>query len=259
MENSTTLRSILVGLSLLVIAIVPVQGVTAVTGVLAGQRIKICLDPGHGGSDPGAVNETYGLEEAEINLDVATALKGLLEGAGFEVVMTRTISETYLTNSDRYTFCNNEEDPAADILVSVHTNSTLKTWMNGSMALYFHDDDKALAWAIHQVVYESLKATDHYTDTANFIDFGLSHFASGVLMRSDMPAAIMEPLCMSYEGEAELLVQPITDPINPQTGPMNFDCRRGEIAQAIYQGVLNYDFSSPEPPPEPGCRGRDCR
>ena len=245
MENSTTLRSILVGLSLLVIAIVPVQGVTAVTGVLAGQRIKICLDPGHGGSDPGAVNETYGLEEAEINLDVATALKGLLEGAGFEVVMTRTISETYLTNSDRYTFCNNEEDPAADILVSVHTNSTVKTTLNGSMALYFHDDDWALAKAIYDVMYRDLRET---APDENFTDWGLRHFASGVLMRSDMPAAIVEPLCMSYEPEAKLLDQLATVT----------ESRRWQIAQAIYEGVLNYYGNPPQTPPEPGCYGPGC-
>ena len=45
------------------------------TGPLSGK--KICLDPGHGGSDPGAVNEAYGLEEADINLDVAHGLKSL--------------------------------------------------------------------------------------------------------------------------------------------------------------------------------------
>ena len=50
------------------------------TGPLSG--VKVCLDPGHGGSDPGAVNEAFGLFESEINLDVSFALKGLLEGDG---------------------------------------------------------------------------------------------------------------------------------------------------------------------------------
>jgi len=239
MENPKTLRSILVGLSLLLIAIVPAQGVTAGAGV-AGQ--KICLDPGHGGADPGAVNAEYGLEEADINLDVAYALKELLVDGGATVVMTRA-DDSYKTNRDRYTFCNSEQ---ADILVSVHTNSTINTSMDGSMALYFHDDDKALSWAIHQVVYGSLKATA--PDPTNFSDFGLSRFASGVLLKSDMPAAMMEPLCMSYEPEAKLLDQSAT-----VTGS-----RRWQIAQAIYQGVLNY-YSGVEPPPEPGCHGRGCR
>ena len=46
---------------------------------------KICIDPGHGGSDPGAVNPTYGLTESMINLDVSYGLKSLLENNGAEV------------------------------------------------------------------------------------------------------------------------------------------------------------------------------
>ena len=37
---------------------------------------KICIDPGHGGSDPGAT--AYGLKEKDVNLDVALRLKELL-------------------------------------------------------------------------------------------------------------------------------------------------------------------------------------
>ena len=241
MRNSKTLRSILVGLSLVLIAIVPVQGITVAKGVLKGQ--KICLDPGHGGTDPGAVNEDYELEEADINLDVAIALEGLLVKEGkATVVMTRTDNDTYMTNSDRYTFCNAE---GADILVSVHTNSTIKTSLNGSMALYFHDDDWALAKAIYDVMYRDLEDT---APDDNFTDWGLSHFASGVLMRSDMPAAIMEPLCMSYAPEAKLL-----DVSATVTGS-----RRWQIAQAIYAGVLNYYDNPPQTPPEPGCYGPGC-
>jgi N-acetylmuramoyl-L-alanine amidase len=226
----------------MLITIAPAHQVRAADG-LPGK--KICLDPGHGGSDPGAVNEAYGLHEADINLDVAFGLKTLLEMGGASVVMTRA-DDSYKTNSDRYTFCNDEQ---ADILVSVHTNSTTTAAMNGSMALYFHKDDKALASAIHQVVYDSLKATALNPD--NFSDFGLSRFASGVLLKSDMPAAMIEPLFMSYESEAELLGQPITDPEADAS-------RRAQIARAIYQGVLSY-YNNPEPPPEPKCRGRGCR
>ena len=82
---------------------------------------SICLDPGHGGYDPGAVYDdgTIYLEEADINLDVAYGLKALLEADGAAVAMTRT-DDTYHNNDDRYTFCNAQ---GATILVSLHTNS----------------------------------------------------------------------------------------------------------------------------------------
>lgn len=202
------------------------------TGLLSDQ--VICLDPGHGGSDPGAVNEAYNLEEKEINLDVAYAVKALLEADGAdEVVMTRTGDDSK-SNSDRYTFANEQ---GADILVSIHTNSVLKNpdTVDGSMGLYFHEDDKFLAQAIYDVMYSYLqsKAPD---DVLTFTDWGLRKFASGVLLKSDMPAAMMEPLCMSHPAEAERLVAKITACGNPEDAL----CRRAQIAQAIHDGILNY-------------------
>ena len=192
----------------------------------------ICLDPGHGGSDPGAVNEDYSLEEKEINLDVAYRLKALLKADGAEVVMTRT-DDSDNSNSDRYTFANEQ---GADILVSIHTNSVFLNpdTVDGSMALYFNKDDKVLAQAIYAVMSPYLLATAPVPE--NFTEWGLRTFSSGVLMKSDMPAAMMEPLCMSHPAEARLLVAEIKDCTNPK----NPKCRRAQIAQAIYQGIVSY-------------------
>jgi N-acetylmuramoyl-L-alanine amidase len=210
---------------------------------LSGQ--KICLDPGHGGSDPGAVYDdgTIYLEEADINLDVAYGLKALLEGDGSEVVMTRT-DDSYKSNNDRYTFCNNEQ---ATILVSVHTNSSTDSSTDGSLALYFHKDDKVLAQAIYDVMYPYLR--DTAPDPDNFTSFGLDRYASGVLLKSDMPSAMMEPLFMSNPAEAEFLVTPIyTDNGVTQNLDCN-DCRRAQIAQAIYDGIVNYVGAGGDSPP----------
>jgi N-acetylmuramoyl-L-alanine amidase len=53
----------------------------------------ICLDPGHGGDDPGYTREADAnapaLRETDINLENAKALKAKLEALGFTVVMTR--------------------------------------------------------------------------------------------------------------------------------------------------------------------------
>jgi len=215
------------------------------TGSLSGT--KICLDPGHGGSDPGAVNPDPPLYESEINLDVSYALKALLEGEGAEVVLTR-YDDTYRTNRDRYTFCDAQQ---ATILVSVHTNSVTDASWDGTMTLYFQDDDRVLAQAIHDVLYPALLSTAPVPES--FDDWGLSKFASGVLLKSDMPAAMMEPLFMSNSGEADLLVQTIYDASgNLHPGCPAYDCRRGEIAQGIYQGILNYFATTPPTPtPEP--------
>jgi len=208
-------------------------------GPLTGK--SICLDPGHGGADPGAVYDdgTIYLEEADINLDVAHGLRALLEGSGATVEMTRA-DDRYLTNRDRYTLCNNW---ATDILVSVHTNSVLETWVDGSYALYFHSDDKVLAQTIYDVMYPALR--ESAPDPDSFTSLGLNHYASGVLLKSDMPAAMMEPLFMSNPDEAALLTTPI---YTGNTADLN--CRRGQIAQAIHDGILRYfgPGSTNEPP-----------
>jgi len=230
---------------LLIVVIIVVSGIpsgeTTARGRLKG--IKVCLDPGHGGIDPGAVNDAYGLYESEINLDVAFGMQRLLEGAGAQVVLTRT-DDIYLENYDRYTYCN---DQAATILVSLHTNSVVNPEWDGELVLYFrpHEDDKQLAGAIYEVMYPFLQ--EIAPDPAAFRSFGLDWFASGVLLRSDMPAAMMEPLFMSNPAEAELLLTSIHDPL---TGEINstcqdFECRRGQIAESIFQGILNY-FASPQ-------------
>ena len=56
-------------------------------------RYKICLDPGHGGTEFGAVG-SMGTKEKDINLAVAKTVEGLLKQANIDVKMTRTTDET---------------------------------------------------------------------------------------------------------------------------------------------------------------------
>jgi N-acetylmuramoyl-L-alanine amidase len=233
-------------LALLLPALLLIAGAGAETLPLSGK--KICLDPGHGGSDPGAINTLYNLEESDINLEVSYGLRYLLEGAGANVVMARTGDQT-LTNSDRYTFCNQEQ---ADILISVHTNSHTDTSWDGSMTLYGPRESPELAQTIHDQMYPFLRDTrPPQIPVDDFIDYGLDHFASGVLFKSDMPAAMVEPLLMSNTYEGPLLVDQIFanfDPANfdyaaaafNQESCAAFSCRRGQIATAVFQGAMAY-------------------
>ncbi len=245
--NRTTLSQAALLLAILITAAVSAASLSAEPADLSG--ITVCLDPGHGGLDPGATNGAFALYESHINLDVSYRLKALLEGDGAEVVLTRYDNDTYLTNADRYTYCNEQE---ATILVSVHTNSvTYEDW-DGSMALYAPSRDDDLARAIHEVMYPFLRDTAP-AGVAEFRDYGIDNFASGVLFKCNMPAAMMEPLFMSHPAEAALLVYPLysdyADPDAPTPNPfcaVNV-CRRGQIAEAIHLGVLNYFGAGGEP------------
>lgn len=146
---------------------------------------QIVLDPGHGGTDTGASNSDYGLLEKDQNLDVALKLEALLEGEGYNVCKTRTGDAT-LSNNDRYTYANTN---GAKILVSVHMNGSTNKSMDYTTTLFGKPrKDKELA----QTIFESLSTLPSATGAGTIQTKAPYQFASGVLLKSKMPAIIAE-------------------------------------------------------------------
>ncbi len=87
-----------------------------------GSKKTIVIDPGHGGSDPGALATHNGIryEEAKLNLAISLKLKAKLESAGYNVVMTRTVDSQGPSLEDRAKFANNS---GAIFFVSIHHDS----------------------------------------------------------------------------------------------------------------------------------------
>jgi len=80
----------------------------------------IVLDPGHGGSDPGAVNHDHHLNESDMTLDVCRRAKELLEKYdGLRVIMTRE-DDSFVSLTDRVRIANSHQ---TDAFVSYHFNS----------------------------------------------------------------------------------------------------------------------------------------
>lgn len=115
------------------------------------EGITVMVDPGHGGSDPGALGITFGTgpDEADLNLAAALAAKYRLEQLGATVLMTRMDD---LTPDGRYTVTqrNIQADGAKpDLFISFHHNSANLTsdlnqrdWME---CYYFEDFSRPLA------------------------------------------------------------------------------------------------------------------
>jgi len=88
--------------------------------------VKVCLDPGHGGYDPGAVGN--GLVEKNLTLDICLKLKPMLEQNGINVVLTRDGDfapghiEGNLTGELRARVAIAEKNKV-DLFVSVHVNA----------------------------------------------------------------------------------------------------------------------------------------
>ena len=78
----------------------------------------IVIDPGHGGIDPGAVGAT--INEKQLTLAVAKALKKELEDTGkFRVLLTRT-TDVYIPLRDRFGLA---REKGADLFISLHADS----------------------------------------------------------------------------------------------------------------------------------------
>lgn len=94
-------------------------------------NIVVVLDPGHGGSDPGASGN--GLREKDLTLKIAQYAKQELEKyAGVTVYLTRS-SDSYVGLKDRATYAKSVN---ADIFVSLHINSNTSPSPNGAEIYY---------------------------------------------------------------------------------------------------------------------------
>ncbi len=86
--------------------------------VQAAAKLRVAIDPGHGGKVAGASGPN-GLSEAQICLQVAKRVSLALEKAGIEVLMTRT-TDVDLSLSERVRRANAAQ---VDLFISLHANS----------------------------------------------------------------------------------------------------------------------------------------
>jgi len=116
----------------------------------------IAIDAGHGGSESGAVNQTYQLAEKDVNLSVALALKTKLENAGAQVVLTREGDETISSRRERVGIavdkCKAVGNRKCDILLSIHHNGNSDPTHDGTLVIYNEKQDIPLATALHDAL-----------------------------------------------------------------------------------------------------------
>jgi N-acetylmuramoyl-L-alanine amidase len=210
----------------------------------------ICIDPGHGGLDGGAVNESLVLAEDEIVLDISLRLQALLEDAGYGVVLTRITDVDNPTLWERVVTC---REANADLLLSIHVNSSVADYVDGTMMLYIYPEDRELAEALQAQMYPALSQSPEVS--WEMLDYGVRYYNAAVLRWwNDRPGVVVEPAMLTHDGEAALLAA---------QGPVS---RRQEIALALLDGIEAYYRDEPagvapvppptaEPPPSEGLRG----
>lgn len=204
----------------------------------AGNFNTVILDPGHGGSDPGAINSLG--TEATYNLQVGQKARAMLEKSDYRVVMTRQ-SDRYLTLQQRVDLANAVLGNA--VFISIHFNSggadargietfTLSPtgvshYGRGLLASDFSartgnrqdSANIALATAFHGSLKRRLGGD------AKTIDRGIKRARFTVLSGVRHPAILIEGGFMSHPHEARLIAN---------------DAYRAAVANSIVDAVARY-------------------
>ena len=135
--------------------------------------------------------------------------------------MTRTFNSETLSNNDRYTYANTT---GAEVLVSVHMNGASNPSTDYTTTLFGKwRKDKELA----NTVFTSLSTLPAADGTGKIATRTPYSFASGVLLKSNMPATIAETVFITNDKEAQLLAN--------GTG-----ARQQQIAEALEVGIERY-------------------
>ncbi len=174
----------------------------------------IILDPGHGGTDSGAVGN--GLKEKDVVLKTGLQVNDLLKQTPFNVKMTRS-TDTFIPLKDRSTFAKNN---GGNIFVSIHVNSASAS-ASGTETYYYAAgnphvaDSKLLAAKIQARMLAAWDLNDRGVKPGDF----------SVLRENNMPAALAELGFISNAGDA---------------AKMKSDYSMKIMSNAIYCGILDY-------------------
>jgi N-acetylmuramoyl-L-alanine amidase len=217
---------------------------------------RIVIDPGHGGHDPGAMND--GLSEAELVLDVAQRLEKLLaKQPGVEVVMTRR-SNVFVPLEERTAIANRE---GADLFLSIHANASEDDRARG-IETYFLNfapnpaaeaiaarENAASAGTMRQLpdIVKAIALNNKLDESRDFAslvqsamldrlkrankrvkDLGVKQAPFMVLIGATMPSILAEVSFLTNNQEATLL---------------RGGTYRQQIAEALFTGVMRYQRS----------------
>lgn len=174
----------------------------------------IILDPGHGGSDPGAMTEN-GESEKKLTLDVALKLQKMLQSSQVRVILTRD-SDKLVSLAQRVELANRYQ---ADLFISLHFNSFVRDYANGIETYYYKSSDKLLTSIIHKELVKSLGLRNN----------GMKEARMYVNRYAEMPTVLVEPLYLSNPREYHLAMDPVF---------------RQKLAETLCRGIKNYLDSS---------------
>ena len=180
---------------------------------------KIYIDQGHNPQNPNAGAEGNGYREQDITYRIGVELADLLEGAGFEVRLSRNDPDEVIGTSNQSSLTarvNDANSWGADYFISLHTNASALPSATGSEVLVYRLGSRAQSLA--ESILEQLNITTGLRNRGVIARPGLY-----VLRRTAMPAVLVEMGFISNRRDADLMAN------SPEL-----------FAEGIANGVIDY-------------------
>ena len=202
---------------------------------------RICLDPGHGGHDSGALGAK--LKEKDLALEIAQRTRKLLVSQGYEVMLTRE-DDTFIPLAERAAKAIAWK---ADLFIAIHFNAAANTSVSGIETFVvtplgapttYHTEVETRAVPGNR--FDTLNARlgfemqRYLIARTQAVDRGVKHGRLLVLVQAGMPAVLLELGFVSTPDEERLI------------GDATYQHR---LALGIASGVIAMDRSLNAPPP----------
>jgi|GEM_PF-464668 len=185
----------------------------AADGSLTG--LRICVDPGHGGTESGSIG-CNGMKEKQLNLEMSLKFKAALERAGAHVIMTRTTDAETVSLDERVNMAVKAD---ADLLISVHNNALpdgRDPWKeHGTSSYWYQPQSTELA--------RGLK--DSLISAVGFPDIGCRFQNLALCRPTAMPAVLVEVGFMIHPDEFAQMLDPVV---------------QERVAEGLLKGVHRY-------------------
>ena len=196
---------------------------------------KLFLDPGHGGSDPGAVGN--GIREKDITLKISTKIRDMLlaEYSNVSVLMSRT-GDTYPTLSDRTNAANSW---GANYFLSIHINAGGGTGFESFVYPGVGTPTTTYQSTIHSEIMKLSQLSDRGKKQSNL----------HVLRESNMPALLTENGFIDNANDAAKMKSDswITDVarghVNGLAKAFNLQKKSGAVYHTVIAGDTVYSLS----------------
>ncbi|MCQ2462466.1 MAG: N-acetylmuramoyl-L-alanine amidase [Clostridia bacterium] len=181
----------------------------------------ILLDPGHGGSDAGALGMNGSIYESNVNLQIAAMTAQKLIQSGATVYMTRNDNSNISLEERKL----QTDYLKPDVFVSIHCNASSSSSSHGTAAYYYQPWSKALASCINTRLVNTF---DTRLSPGNSSGLGTSFYPFSVCRTTCCPAVLIETAFITNADDCYALAS-----------------LEGEdaVAQAICDGISDYLFS----------------